>query len=70
MPRAFQVRHFGAPIHPQTASDNPNVMAQLSQALMGHASTLPQEVIDYRLWTSIHSEEDTDILTIKWDPTG
>ena len=70
VPRAFQIHHLGAPLHPQTVSDNPSAMARLSLALMEHQDTLPPEAIDYHQWTTLDADEDTDVLTIHWEPAA
>lgn len=66
LPRAFQVLHFGQPVHPQAVQDSPYAMATIANALAEYGVDMPAEALNYHGWLTINSDEDTDILTITW----
>ena len=66
IPRAFQVRHLGDPIHPTSVCNNPTRMLAVSNALAEHTDHLPSEATNCWMWESAESDEETQVLTIYW----
>ena len=66
IPRAFQVRHLGDPVHPTSVCNNPTAMLAVSNALAEHADHLPGEAINCWMWSSPDSDDETQVLTIYW----
>ena len=67
IPRAFQIHHFGAPVHTSSISNNPELQFNVASALSEHIPTLPPNAANYLNWMETVVDPETNVLTIYWE---